>query len=119
MNRLPSPDGGKGAVCYFPDIDRMVQAREAIAESESRLRLATEAAELGIWHWYPDEDRTEGENSRVYEIFGRAREDGPANFAEFITKIIHPDDVPAFTQAITQILANAVPSFFQGTLCRC
>ena len=118
INRIPLPDGGHGVVCYFRDIARMVQAREAIAESESRLRLATEAAELGIWHWYPDEDRTEWENSRVYEIFGRAREDGPANFAEFITKIIHPDDVPAFSQAITEMLENGVRFFFQGRICR-
>ena len=57
INRIPLPEAGFGVVCYFRDISRQVLAREVIAESEKQLRLATEAAELGIWHWYPAEDR--------------------------------------------------------------
>ncbi len=47
INRIPLPEGGYGVVCYFRDISRQVEAREAIAASEQRLRLATEAAQLG------------------------------------------------------------------------
>jgi len=113
INRVPLPDGGHGVVCYFRDISRMVQAREAIAESESRLRLATEAAELGIWRWYPDQGRFEWENSRVYEIHGRAPKDGPYNFEEFAGRVVHPEDAAAFRQAMAAMLESGARFFFQ------
>ena len=40
ISRIPLPEGGYGVVCYFRDITRQVEARQAIAESEQRLRLA-------------------------------------------------------------------------------
>ncbi len=103
-NRIPLPEGGYGAVCYFRDISRQVQARQTIVESEGRLRLATDAAQLGIWHWYPDEDRVTWENDRPYEIFGRTRKEGPISGAEFRAKFCHPDDLENFEKALLHSL---------------
>ena len=118
INRIPLPEGGYGVVCYFRDISRQVHAREAIAKSEQMLRLATEAAELGIWHWYPGEDRVLWENERPYEIFGRTHEDGPITAAEFREKVCHPDDLPAFQQAFERTMDTGVRFFFQGRIFR-
>ena len=52
ISRIPLPDGRYGVVCYFRDISHIVRAREAVEESEQRLRVATQAAELGIWMWH-------------------------------------------------------------------
>jgi len=49
INRIPLPDGRNGVVCYFQDVSRLVNAREAIAESEERLSRALDAAEMGAW----------------------------------------------------------------------
>jgi PAS domain S-box-containing protein len=38
VSRIPLPEGGFGAVCYFRDISLQVQARQVIADSEERLR---------------------------------------------------------------------------------
>ena len=90
ISRIPLPEGGYGVVCYFRDISRQVQARQTILESETRLRLATEAAELGIWHFYPGSDQVRWENERPYQVFGRTHEQGPISTAEFKAKIMSP-----------------------------
>jgi PAS domain S-box-containing protein len=114
INRIPLPEGTYGVVCYFRDISRQVRARETIAESGNLLRLATEAAELGIWHWYPEEDQVRWENERPYQIFGRTHQQGPITAAEFKAKVCHPDDLPAFQQAFTRTLETGARFFFQG-----
>ncbi len=118
INRIPLPEGRFGVVCYFRDISRQVLAREAIAASEQRLRLATEAAELGIWHWYPEQDRVTWENDRPYQVFGRTHEQGPISAAEFRANFCHPDDLPAFEQAFFQTLETGNRFFFQGRVYR-
>ena len=116
INRIPLPDGRYGVVCYFRDISRQVEAREAIARSEQQLRLATEAAELGIWHWYPDEDRATWENDRCYQIIGRTLDEGPVGQAQFLDKIVHPDDKQSFQTAMAATLETGARFFFQGRI---
>ena len=118
INRIPLPDGQHGVVCYYKDISHVVRAREAIAESEQRLRLATEAAEIGIWMWYLDGDQVKWENERPYEIFGRSMEDGPISEDEFRTKIIHKDDLRMFEEAVSGAIKKDTRFFFQGRVHR-
>ncbi len=118
INRIPLPDGRFGVVCYFRDISHIVRAREAIKESEERLRVATEAAELGIWMWHFDQDRVAWENDRPYEIFGRSAEEGPICAEEFKTKFVHHADLPAFEKAVSHTLRTGSRFFFQGRIRR-
>jgi len=118
INRIPLPEGGHGVVCYFRDITRQVMAREAIAESEQRLRLATEAAQLGIWHWYPNGDRSTWDNDRMFEIFGRTREDGAFSETEFRKSIVHPEDAATLNRALTATLETGIRLVTQGRIRR-
>jgi PAS domain S-box-containing protein len=118
ISRIPIPDEDDGVVCYFRDVSRQVHAREAIAASEKRLRLASEAAELGIWHWFPGEDEVSWENDRPYEIFGRSREDGPIYLSEFRENIIYSEDRPQFDRAMSEMLEKGARLFFQGRVHR-
>ena len=118
ISRIPIPEEGYGVVCYFRDISRQVHAREAIAASEKRLRLASEAAELGIWHWYPGQDQVWWENERPYEIFGRDREEGPISLSELRENVIHFEDGPIFDRAISKMLDTGARLFFQGRIHR-
>jgi PAS domain S-box-containing protein len=118
INRIPLPDGRYGVVCYFRDISHLVAAREAIAQSEERLRLATEAAELGIWMWYLDDGRATWENDRPYEIFERSKEEGPITEQEFRTKYVYADDLPAFEQAVSRAFESGSRFFSQGRIRR-
>jgi PAS domain S-box-containing protein len=64
--------------------------------------LAAEAAELGIWHWYPGEDRVTWENDRMFEILRRSKEEGAINAQEFSQQVIHPDDRARFERALAE-----------------
>ncbi len=118
ISRIPLPESDWGVVCYFQDVTHQVRARQAIAQSEERLRLATEAAELGIWHWYPNATNAVWENDRVYEMFGRTREDGPLSLRDFSNRVLHPDDREAFQQTFANALEMGTRFFFQGRFYR-
>ena len=45
------------------------EAGQAIRESEIKLQLSLKASDMGVFYWYPQEDRTESD-SRVLEVFG-------------------------------------------------
>lgn len=90
--------------------------RDRLRESETRLKLATEAAKLGVFMWDSVEDRGNWENDRMYEIFGRTREDGPINGALFIDEVVHPDCLVPFQQALKATLEQAKPFEFEGRI---
>jgi hypothetical protein len=50
----------------------------SLIQSEARLKLATEVAQLGVFVWETGEDRGSWENDRVHEIFRRSRDKGPS-----------------------------------------
>ena len=112
INRIPLPDGRFGVVCYFRDISHIVRAREAIKESEERLRVATEAAELGIWMWHFDQDRVAWENDRPYEIFGRSAEEGPISRGGIQDKIRAPRRFAGIREGSFPHSANRIAFLF-------
>ena len=94
------------------------RAEAALRESEARLRLATEAAGLGVFAWTPDGDRISWENDRVYEIFGLAPDAPPLNAARFAGEVVHPDDAPALAAALAETVAHGAPFHFEGRFAR-
>jgi PAS domain S-box-containing protein len=77
---------------------------EALHESEERLRIASAAAQLGVFEWRVTTDEPFWENDRMYEIFGRTREEGPLSLAEFYADVIEPQDQPDFDRALTEAM---------------
>ena len=75
-------------------------------DNESRLRLASEAAELGVFEWDPSNDSVSWENDRMFEIFGRSREDGALNAAMFVANVVHPDDADRFKTELEASLTS-------------
>ena len=81
------------------DITERKVAEMQLRESEARLRVATEGAALGLFERDVKSDRTVWVNDRMYEIFGRTREDGPFTRQQFIQEYLHPDDAQGFEKA--------------------
>ena len=102
---------------YRNTTDIVVGARK-LRESEARLKMATEVAELGIFMWDIEEDTPGWENDRMYQIFGRSREDGPVNGAAFLDEVVHPDFREAFRQAMHATIENREPFYFEGVILR-
>jgi PAS domain S-box-containing protein len=113
-------DAGRLAGSYVVarDITGRKKAEIDQRERERQLALATEAAELGIWHWYPDGDRATWDNARIYEVMGRSLDDGPLSGAEFISSIVHEDDKRAFEQAFARCMETGSRFLCQGRVRR-
>ncbi len=96
----------------------MENLEELLRASEERLRLVTEAAELGIWMWHIHEDRVTWENDRPYTIFGIDPSEGPVNAARFRKEFVHPEDADRFDAAVLALMRTGERFFFQGRFIR-
>jgi PAS domain S-box-containing protein len=105
-----------GSPDYFisivEDISESKRAEEKLREREERLLLASWISGLGIFEWDVQADRAVWENERMYEIFGHTRADGSLSRAHLAEKYIHPDDVAAFGQALSDGMKTGRPFHF-------
>jgi PAS domain-containing protein len=115
----------KGVYDAFRNVTETVVGAQKLRDSEVRLKLATETAQLGVFVWDTVEDQGSWENDRVYEIFLRPREQGPVGGSEFLRDFLHPDFHDAFRAAVNRTLRENAPLQFEGlmyrsdrTLCR-
>lgn len=124
---IPVYENGRigGVHDAFRNMTETVVGAQRLRESEARLKLAKETAQLGVFVWDGVGDEASWENQRVYEIFGRTGEDGPVNGTEFLRDFIHPNFRELFVEAIERTLQQGVPHHFEGlmyradrTLCR-
>ena len=99
------PDGTfLGYIGSCVDVTAQKETEMTLRESETRLRVATDSAKLGVFEGDIRRDSTVWVNDRMYEIFGRSVQDGPLSKAAFFRDYLHPDDVRAFEAAIDEAL---------------
>jgi PAS domain S-box-containing protein len=73
---------------------------DSLHQSEQRLRIASSAAQLGVFEWDLSSGTVYWGNDRIYEIFGQAREDGPLSRSALYEDVLDPQDRPAFDGAL-------------------
>jgi PAS domain S-box-containing protein len=115
---IPVHENGKIAGVYdaYRNTTELVTGAKKLHDSETRLKLAAEVAQLGIFVWYLAEDRASWENDRMYEIFGRSREDGPVNGTVFLNEVVHPDFRESFQRAMDATLQKGERFHFEGII---
>ena len=74
-----------------------VLARKRLEENEAKLTAATDAAQLGIYTWYPDTDTVSWDNDRMFSLLHNARQDGATNARHFLEDRICPEFKEGFT----------------------
>jgi two-component system cell cycle sensor histidine kinase/response regulator CckA len=97
------------------DITRRKEQEQALAQSEERLRLALEGADMGTW----DIDLVKGTTTwsdGLRAIYG-VGPDYPAGFAH-VEPLIHPDDREWVTQGVTLAYATGARFEFECRLIR-
>jgi len=86
------------------DITRRKQAEAALRESESQLRLAMEAAQMGMWYWEADTDRfTHSEGLNV--LFGSPPEAGNVHYRT-LQERMHPEDRDLFAATLRHAIKH-------------
>jgi PAS domain S-box-containing protein len=101
-------EGSPARLVIARDITAQRQTREALAQSEERLRLAVEGAGIGTWHW--DLVTNEVFWSPIYRtIFGHSP-DEPAEFDTW-TQQIHPEDFPEVNRTTQAAFSSADGAF--------
>jgi len=79
-----------GSMMTLADISRRKIAEQALRESEEQLRLAMDAAQMGIWYWECETDRflhSEG----LSVLFGGRAADPMSHYRVFQQRL-HPED---------------------------
>lgn len=100
------------------DVTDIHGATEQLRASEERVRLATDAAELGIWSWEGATDRGFWDNDRMYTIFGFERTDEPLNLKRALADVFHPDDTGRLSQAMAAAFNDGQRLHFEGRFYR-
>ncbi len=92
------------------DITARKVAEQALHESEDRLKVAMEAAGLGLWDQNLHTDELIISSYREVEEAECCWEAGPTYLEQFKQKI-HPDDHEKFAQALTAHFSGAAPLY--------
>ena len=91
-----------GTMVTIADITPRKVAEAALRESEAQLRLAMDAAQLGMWYWECDTDRfTYSEGLNV--LFGRPAE-SPIQGYRPLQERLHPEDRELFQATMRHAL---------------
>ena len=117
---IPVYENGRiqGVYDAFRNMTATVVGAQRLRESEARLMLATEVAQLGVFVWDTTQDIASWENDRMYQIFGRTREQGPLSGTEFLRDVVHPDSSDSFQQAFQRTVEKGEPLHFEGSVYR-
>jgi PAS domain S-box-containing protein len=100
---LRKPDGSADYfISVVEDISARKEAEQKLRDSEERLRLATEAAGLGVFEWNVQTDSTVWENQRMYEIFGHTPSDGTLGKVKLIENYVCPEDAAGLERALSE-----------------
>jgi len=80
------------------DVTERRKAERALRESQERLHLALETAELGMWEWHPGTDSFYLDD-RECRLLGVTRATAPKTSLEFI-QLVHPEDREIVVEAV-------------------
>jgi len=86
------------------DVTEQIWQKVKLQESEERLRLTTEAADLGLWDWNLKTNKTIF-NDKYFTMLGYSPDAFPHTF-ETWKELVHPDDLPETIQQVNTALVK-------------
>jgi PAS domain S-box-containing protein len=92
-----------GIVIFSEEITERKRAEQGLRDSEEKLRLALDGAQLGTWEWDLKTGKLAG-SPLSFALFGLSA-DADFNFGMFLS-MIHPDDRARVDEAMKRTLAD-------------
>ena len=86
------------------DVSPLRDAERELRQTEERLRLATDAGNIGIWEWHLDQDLVTW-SDKVYQLHGMAPGDFGGRAADF-QELVHPADLPMLWSRVESAVRN-------------
>ena len=105
-------DGRRGVCIVAADVSEHIARSYALQESEEKLRIAVEAAGIGLWTWDVANDRHEW-SQRLIDIVGC----GPMPPDEYVARLVHPQDRARMMAEVGDV-ATGHPSFPEHRIIR-
>ncbi|MFC4157912.1 PAS domain S-box protein [Chitinimonas lacunae] len=93
-----------GVVLVFRDIHDRLQAEQALRQSATRLRLATEAAGVGVWEYEVTSGRLDWDDNML-AIYGKSRADFRSTYQEWLDTIL-PEEALQTHRAVQSAAAS-------------
>ncbi|MDD4947367.1 MAG: PAS domain S-box protein [Gallionella sp.] len=100
-------NGAPALYAISRDVTERKKAQSALQESEQRLRLALDAAQMGVWEF----NFATGELYWSPEIFKYLHMPPSEPSREFLLQMVHPEDRLVSQQAMDRALAERMPYF--------
>lgn len=111
IERITLPDGRFGVVCHFYDLSERQRFEAALRESEERLRLATEAAEMFSWEC-DFQQQTIKWSENTARLLDCAPEALPADLAQS-RFFVAPDEAERLAQEFAEFLQQGATHYTQ------
>lgn len=86
------------------DVTEQRRTEAALKVSEERLRLAFEAAHLGVWDWDIRSNAVQW-SENVHAVFGLSREAFAGTYEAYLS-LVHPEDFDRVLKAISQAIQD-------------
>nr|WP_067285866.1 PAS domain S-box protein [Marinobacterium profundum] len=103
-----SPDGQQlGAVVVMHDVSERKQAERQVQQLNTRLELATQAAQVGIWD-YAFDSRELVWDANMHALYGYAEGEFDGHYRSWINQV-HPDDQQRVQQTLDGLLRKSDP----------
>lgn len=96
-----------GLVIFAEDVTASKVAKDALEESQKRLRLALSAGGVSTWTWDLAQDRLECDEG-IHGLIGRSREEIERGGRKFFLSCVHPDDREAVVVAAAKAVKAGV-----------
>jgi PAS domain S-box-containing protein len=96
-----------GAVVVLHDVSERKQAERQVQQLNTRLKLATQAAKVGIWD-YAFESRELIWDANMHDLYGYAEGEFDGRYRSWINRV-HPDDQLRMEQTLDGLLLKSDP----------
>ncbi len=102
-----------GVASLAQDVTERMEAETRVSEAMERLKLATEAADIGIWSWNFSDDTIEWDErlGAWYEIPAATRQTGL--YYDFWRSRVHPDDIDGAEASLMAARSLGTPWEYQ------